>query len=211
MKKIIVTIMALGFVGMFMTGCQENGQERIDKQIVQQQQAQYAKAQPIPQYNWSLERDLLIKLYNLRNEKVSTHSVWRGNSSVIEGECPSMGFGMPYDTSLTNPLQHYSGRTTGEGSAIGQAEPNGVFASTNTSATWVMCIGDGGQIEPVYVESIVLLKQVKLLRQLVESLNQHRLMLHNNIHNLSRYIIMAGTSFSNTIFNIKLIFLTTFL
>jgi hypothetical protein len=155
MKKIILAIMALTFSALFMTGCQTNSQERIDKATVEQQQAQYAKGQPIPMYNWSLERDLLIKLYNLRNEKVSTHSVWRGDMSNIEGECTSMGFGMPYDTSLTNPLQHYSGRSTGEGSAVGQAEPNGVFASTNTSATWVMCIGDNGQIEPVYVEAKV--------------------------------------------------------
>jgi hypothetical protein len=74
---------------------------------------------------------------------------------MIEGDCPSMGMGLPYDTSLTNPLQvarlHYkSGVTT-----IGQAEPNGVFASTNTSATFVMCVGPGGVLEPMYIETKV--------------------------------------------------------
>ncbi len=38
---------------------------------------------------------------------------------------------------------------------IGQAEPNGVFASTNTSATWVICTSSTGALEPVYVESKV--------------------------------------------------------
>ena len=76
-------------------------------------------------------------------------------SSQIEGDCTSMGYGMPYDTSLTNPLQHYSGSSQWEGSAIGQAEPNGVFASTNTSATWIMCLNESGAIEPHYVEAFV--------------------------------------------------------
>jgi hypothetical protein len=39
--------------------------------------------------------------------------------------------------------------------AISQPEPNGVFASNNTSATWVMCVGKTGLIEPHYVESKV--------------------------------------------------------
>lgn len=154
MKKVLV-LGGLVAAGMF-AGCQPTAdQERRDKAAVQQQQSQYAKAQPIPMYNWSLERDLVIKLYNLRNQKVSTHTVWRSDYGMIEGDCTSMGYGIPYDTSLTNPLQHFSGRSQGEGSAIGQAEPNGVFASTNTAATWVMCIGETGSIEPHYVESKV--------------------------------------------------------
>jgi len=141
---------------MIFTGCQPTAsQERADKAAVQRQQSQYAKAQPLPTYDWSLERDLVIKLYNLRNQKVSTHSVWRSDYGMVEGDCTSMGYGIPYDTSLTNPLQHYSGSTTGEGSAIGQAEPNGVFASTNTSATWVMCLDETGSILPHYIESKV--------------------------------------------------------
>jgi hypothetical protein len=80
--------------------------------------------------------------------------VWRSDYGMIEGECTSMGYGLPYDTSLTNPLQSY-GSTTYALTSIGQAEPNGVFASTNTAATWVMCIGNTGMIEPHYVESKV--------------------------------------------------------
>ena len=127
--------------------------------MVQKQQAQYSIAQPVPAYDWSLERDLLIKLYNLRNEKVSTHSVWRSDYGIIEGECTSMGYGLPYDTSLTNPYQATDEDPQGYDKAaltsIGQAEPNGVFASTNTAATWVMCLGTSGNIEPHYIESKV--------------------------------------------------------
>lgn len=159
-RVILVFVLLLGG-----TGCNTRppSQEAKDRQVVQTQQSQYAKGQPIPTYDWSLERDLVIQLYNIRNERVATHSVWRGDFSVIEGDCPSIGYGFPYDTSLTNPLMAttvdefgiahtYQG---GSLTSIGQAEPNGVFASTNTSATWVMCVGDGGTIAPVYVETKV--------------------------------------------------------
>ena len=156
-KLLLITISAV----LLVTGCDRiPTQEQKDSKAVEHQQAQYAKGQPIPAYDYSLERELVIKLYNLRNEKVSTHSVWRSNYGMIEGDCPSMGFGIPYDTSLTNPTQltyKYQSSTSGHYSdgVVNQAEPNGIFASTNTSATWVMCVSKTGTIEPHYVESKV--------------------------------------------------------
>jgi len=131
--------------------------EQADRKAVANQQAQYAKGQPVPAFDWSLERELVIQLYNARNRKVATHSVWRSDTGVIEGDCPSIGYGIPYDTSLTNPLAPsvHGGASAPAAVALGQAEPNGVFASTNTSATFVTCAGPGGTIAPVYVESKV--------------------------------------------------------
>ncbi len=128
-----------------------------DRQTVAQQQAQYGIAQPIPMYDYSLERDLLIQLYNLRNTEVSTHSVWRSLNGDVLFDCPSMGYGIPYDTSLTNPIAPVfkGGYESRAGVGIGQAEPNGIFASQNTSATWVMCLGPSGSLMPHYVEATV--------------------------------------------------------
>ena len=149
MKLLLMTLTVVLF-----TGCEGLSQSEKDRKSVQSQQSQYAKGQPIPVYNWSMERDLLIKIYNLRNEKVSTHTVWRSDYGIIEGDCTSMGYGLPYDTSLTNPTQtEYL--YNGVGGVIGQAEPNGIFASTNTSATWVMCVGLAGSLEPHYIEGKV--------------------------------------------------------
>ena len=39
--------------------------------------------------------------------------------------------------------------------SVEQAEPNGIYASKNTAATWVMCAGDAGQMEPIYIETKV--------------------------------------------------------
>lgn len=154
----VAALIALSTMGTS-DGCKSNSQESKDRQTVNRQQAQYAKRQPIPIFDWSLERELIIKLYQIRNQRVATHSVWRSDYGMIEGDCPSMGYGLPYDTSLTNPLMATDVEETGMNTAgltsIGQPEPNGIFASTNTSATWVMCTGDTGLIEPVYVESHV--------------------------------------------------------
>ena len=79
--------------------------------------------------------------------------VWRSDRGMVEGDCPSMGFGIPYSTSLTNPLK-LSG-THRDSSVIEQAEINGVFPSKNTSATWTMCTNDIGSLEPIYIESRV--------------------------------------------------------
>ena len=151
------TLAALALAAVALAGCVPDSpkQEAKDQAAVARQQAQYGAAQPVPAFDWSLERHLVIQLYQMRNQRAATHSVWRSDRGMVEGDCPSMGFGIPYDTSLTNPLQiAYTGHQVGT-AVTEQAEPNGLFASKNTSATWVMCVGDGGVIEPVYVETKV--------------------------------------------------------
>lgn len=131
-----------------------NDANKKDAKNANKQQAQYAAAQPVPFYDWSLERDMVLQLYNIRNLEATTHSVWRSDYGTVEGDCPSIGFGIPYDTSLTNPLvmDKQSGPVA---VAVEQPEPNGIYASKNTAATWVMCAGETGSIEPVYVETRV--------------------------------------------------------
>lgn len=152
MKKSLLTLLTLS-----LTACLPGGasQEEKDNLAVEQQQSQYAKAQPVPHFDFSLERDLLIKLYDLRNKTVSTFTVWRSDTGLIEGYCPSMRFSLPWDTSLTNPLQATGSELNGALTSIGQAEPNGVFASQNTSATWAFCINSDGSLAPHYIESKV--------------------------------------------------------
>ena len=156
MKKYLILVVLLLALGAFLTGC-DDSQTTKDSVAVQRQQAQYAASQPVPTYNWSLERHLVKELYDIRNLRAATHSVWRSDRGLIEGDCASIGFGIPYDTSLTNPLtgKRFGGTTNYNRLVVEQPEPNGIFASKNTNATWVMCAGTGGVIEPVYVETKV--------------------------------------------------------
>ena len=141
------------FASIFLLSC-DDSQRRKDAQTVEDQQEQYASAQPIPRFDFSLERDVASQLYKARNENVTTWTVWRSDLGHVEGDCPSVGYPIPYDTSLTNPLKIiYS-----QGAAVEQAEPNGLFPSKNSTATWVRCISEvnGKQVEsPIYIESKV--------------------------------------------------------
>ena len=152
MKKLLIIAGVLATT--LLTACQPASQDAKDRKDADQQQSQYAKSQPVPKFNWSLERHLVIELLQVRNAKAVTHSVWRSDRGLIEGDCPSVGFGIPYDTSLTNPLKVASRGSYGT-PVTEQAEPNGIFISKNTSATWVMCAGDNGAIEPIYIETKV--------------------------------------------------------
>jgi len=162
MKKTICFIISL-FVILSLGGCSEflsDSTATQEAKTVSRQQDQYAKGQPIPAFDWSFERDLVIQLYKLRNEKVATHTVWRSDYGQIEGDCPSIGYGIPYDTSLTNPLAATDEDSYGSRNAalttIEQPEPNGIFASKNTTATWVMSVDKkSGQILPIYIETKV--------------------------------------------------------
>ena len=149
---------ALAFAcAILLTGCLDDTQDTKDRKTASSQQKQYGIAQPVPTFDWSLERDLVIQLYRARNTEVATHTVWRSNYGMVEGDCQSIGFGIPYDTSLTNPLK--VGYTSSYGVGVTeQAEPNGIFASKNSAATWVMCVVQEGErvsTVPVYIESKV--------------------------------------------------------
>lgn len=150
--KTLITVLT---IALLLTGCDsQTSASKKQSESTNRQQEQYGIAQPVPVYDWSLERDLVIQLYNIRNLKAITHSVWRSDRGLVEGDCASIGFGIPYDTSLTNPLVA-TGSLRYALTAIEQPEPNGIYASKNTQATWIMCAGDVGTIEPVYVETKV--------------------------------------------------------
>ena len=159
MKK--VALLLFGIVSLVtLPACLNDSAATKETQKVLQQQEQYAIGQPVPAFDWSLERDLIIQLYRLRNTKVATYTVWRSDYGLIEGDCASIGYGIPYDTSLTNPLMATDEDQRGYANnglvAIEQAEPNGIFASKNTTATWIMSVDKNtGQILPLYIEGKV--------------------------------------------------------
>jgi len=155
-RSALILVGAAALVVVLMGNNDCSSAEKADAKRVNAQQEQYAVSQPVPWFDYSLERDVVIQLYQARQEKVATYTVWRGDTSVVEGHCPSIGYPIPYDTSLTNPLQgvgYHDAQTS-----IEQAEPNGLFSSKNSIATWVRCVynisGKATEV-PIYIESKV--------------------------------------------------------
>ena len=152
MKKKIQIILII-FVSLFSMNMICDWQERADKKAVISQQDHYRKKQSIPFYEWSIELDAATQIYNARvRDNVRTWTVWRSNSGVIEGDCASLGYPIPYDVQLTNPFK------SRHSVQIEQAEPSGLYSSHTSIATWVreVVFNNGkAMITPLYIESKV--------------------------------------------------------
>ena len=159
--KILQFIIIAGLSGTILMGadyCGSNDAEEADQEAVEKQQKHYQKSQPMPFFEFSLERDAYIQLYEARNERVATWTVWRSDTGIVEGDCASIGYPIPFDTSLTNPLQGIYIHSSGGVVTIEQPEPNGLYSSKNSIATWIRClvkVNDETVEAPFYVESKV--------------------------------------------------------
>lgn len=159
MKKVIVLLSLV--LAILLSACGEEnkpGNSAADTQeraVVSNQQQQYARVQPIPRFDYSQDRDVYIQIYTAKNDILATYTILTsyGTGDIIF-DCPSIGYAIPADTSLTNPAQPVwrTGHQAVAGVDIGQAEPNGLFASNNTDGTYVLCVMDNGDIVPVYTE-----------------------------------------------------------
>jgi hypothetical protein len=133
------------------------------------QMEQFLRNQPIPSFDWSLERHMLIQIYAARQRATNTYTYVQSEyTGKVLWSCPSIGFPLPYSTQLTNPQQVVwkEGYTRGEfaGVTLGQQEPNGLFPPPTASGTWVPCVNDTGKITPVYEERNV----STFLQQMIE-------------------------------------------
>ena len=76
-----------------------------------------------------------------------------------------IGYGIPASTQYTNPIK-YRHREEANGGDYGiflpQADPNGIFMPTSSSATWYMLLDEKGKPRPVYIEPLIIVSPIKL-------------------------------------------------
>ncbi len=158
MKITFMFTAALVLSGFILIGCTNDSSESRDAKIVAKQQAIYQDTQPVHIYDYSIPRDIYQQIYDVITTKVvATYSVIETVMGMTKFQCPSIGYAIPADTSLTNPLQGTNNRDTlGVDKyeiVVEQAEPNGLFASKNTDGTWVLCVDmQTSEVYPVYTE-----------------------------------------------------------
>jgi len=157
MSKLLIALLVIG-VGLGIGGAASAGwfssgseSDKTEKERVEQQQQIYVNSQPIPAFDWSLERHIFIELYKARNNAVQTYSYVRNWQGQIIFSCESIGFPMPANTQLTNPDKLARDRI--ESVTIPQPEPNGLFTSPSNVGTYVFCINDDGSVSPSYFEA----------------------------------------------------------
>lgn len=159
MKKKFISISLSVAIVLGLNACdwRKTGNSK-ESEVVDKQQEIYAKGQPIPAFDYSLRRQMLIELYKYNNQAVNTTSIFYSYTGKVIDYCPSIGYGIPVTSSLTNPTtidKKYFGAGNIASGVVGQAEPDGTFVASNSTASWVFCTNKDGSLSPRYIESLV--------------------------------------------------------
>lgn len=152
-RKILGAIICL-LIALFALGNEEckDSSETFDRKVVDKQQRIYQDVQPVHIYDFSIPRDIYQQIYDIATTKaIATYTIVESITGVTRYHGPSIGFALPADIQLTNPLQSLT-EEIGD-PVIEQAEPNGLFSSKNTDGTWVLFVDlKTKEVYPVYTE-----------------------------------------------------------
>jgi hypothetical protein len=148
------TIILLVGVALVLVGCSVKDSIKTDAVNTDRQLQQYQAVQPVPFFNWSQDRAVLIQIYEAKNAARQTWTVFYSATGVAQAMCPSVGYPIPANTQLTSPDQVVGGGSSGYGT-VAQMEPNGVYSTTGANGTYVMCLRPSGKAAAVYSESWV--------------------------------------------------------
>lgn len=158
MKKIIqaafTTVAILLGLGLVLTACSE-GQEQAEDagdNIREESRAvtialdRMLKAQPVPTFDWSQERQTVIDVQAIRAQGATTTSLFTLNGVGVLAWCPSIGAPVPATSQLTASQQYIDlkGDRTRERKPVDQMEPVGDYVG-DTTATWTVCLDDNGK------------------------------------------------------------------
>lgn len=132
-----------------LTGCSHGPSVQ---QREQQQQTQDTQSldnnQPLPHYNWSMERQILIDA-----ENASAFGTQSTSFFFVQGVrdpvfvCPSLGLGVPDTAQISNPEQiaPISGKWGGGATTLPEEDPYGIYTPPTSEGTFVVCVGSNGK------------------------------------------------------------------
>jgi len=151
----------LALVIMFMlVGCFEPSSDRIQSQQTEKSLAEAQRQIGMPNIVNFQQRKLMKAIYELCDKEdlicfAYIKSDYQGKLVFI-GKC--MGYGIPFSAQYTNPEKHIR-----NGITLPQADPNGLFMPTSSSATWLMMLDpETGKPRPVYIEPELVVSPFKL-------------------------------------------------
>lgn len=143
--KILAAVAGTAVLAVSLAACngssngqqQENAQQRADTTSLE-------GSQPIPHYNWSQIRQTAIDAQDIAANGAQTTSFFfmMGDQDPIFF-CPSIGMPVPNTAQLSNPEQVIG---TGNNNAVTtpQMDPDGIYAPSSSSGTYVICVNSSG-------------------------------------------------------------------
>jgi hypothetical protein len=160
----IVLLAATALLGLAVAGCttthgvssgqaKENAQQAADT-------ASLENDQPIPHFNYSQIRQTLIDAETISADGTQTTSFFfqMGDPDPVFS-CPSLGMPVANTAELSNPDQvEWSslGNNAAASAVIGQMDPDGIYAPTSSTGTYVICVNSSGQKYLEYWEGDVM-------------------------------------------------------
>lgn len=163
-RNIVSYISAVLLGSMLLVGCGVSVDEKQTRiQEVAQKNMQATVGMPSIT-NWT-EKKMLKDILELRDAPNLITYVYTQNTlgkMVYMGQ--AVGFGIPYSTEYTSPSKRDGNL------ALPQNDPNGLFSSQNTSATWIQYIdGKTGKREVMYSEPNMIIRRTPFPARLCES------------------------------------------
>jgi len=155
MKRFI--IMVVIFTLLVMTGCgisadtAEETQQKQTNQLLEEANKQMG----LPNIVNFQQKKLMKMIYEISDSEnlicyAYIKSDYQGKLVFI-GKC--LGYGVPFSAQYTNPLKTVDKYHNYGIEQLPQADPNGLYMPTSSSATWLLMINPaGGEPRPVYIE-----------------------------------------------------------
>jgi hypothetical protein len=156
MKKLVIVILLicspfyLGSSHQEGKGCEQTTTDDIQRQKTEKMLGEAQRQVGMPNIvNWQ-QRRLMKSIFELCDQEnlicyAYIKSDYQGKLMFI-GKC--VGFGIPFSAQFTNPMKEQWSSL-----ALPQADPNGLFMPTSSSATWLMMVDPKtGKSRPVYIE-----------------------------------------------------------
>lgn len=141
-------VVLTAITGLSVAAC--NGHPSVQQQ---EQSAQTAdtqsleQSQPIPHFSYSQIRATAIDAETISADGTQTTSFFfqLGMQDPIF-TCPSLGEPVPNTAQLSNPEQiaPISGKYGGGATNLPQMDPNGIYAPSSSSGTYVICVNGSG-------------------------------------------------------------------
>ena len=185
MKK---KLLAVGVIGALMAsmlvGCgQRETASSKENNYTQDLMEQSSNIVGYPDVTNFFEKAQLKEIYELRDDPNLICYWYTKNDMtgkwIYQGEC--IGYGIPHPTQFPQPdtmqraalpVLDINGNDKGRNEyfteVLPQADPNGLYSSASTSATWILTTDKDGNIKPTYVESEITVSQSKLDKRLCE-------------------------------------------
>jgi len=155
MKKPFIVVLLLITCFLFLTagGCSENATDKVQTQQTEQLLAEAQAEVGMPNITNFQQRKLMKMIYELQDQEnlicyAYIKSDYQGKLVFI-GKC--LGYGVPFSAQFTNPERTIYPRYRNS-ATLPQADPNGLFMPTSSSATWLMMLDKDAQPRLVYLE-----------------------------------------------------------